>query len=201
MGVDKPGTTVKVKNPDLNKWFLQQQTPPPNAPAPQQASGKTFLYACRQMACAGTAVVGVQMSPSPTRHPDRTALEKAAKLMPTQAKAQDLVADAASEGDVRITFISSKVGELRGYPAIMAETKRTTRGKAAFNIRGDIFAGGVLVKVISQSTNREEAKRHFDSFVAALEIYDIEPPATPAAQDAAPVALDNPTAPVIPTRD
>jgi hypothetical protein len=202
-GVDKPGTTVKVNIPDFNKWFVQQagQTPPANPQAPQQASGKTLIYACKPMACPGAALVGVQMGPSPTRHPDRTALEKAAKLLPTQAKAQDLVADAASEGDIRITSLSSKVAEFRGYPAIIGETKRTTRGKTAFNVRGDIFIGDVLVKIVSQSTDRQEAKRNFDAFVAALEIKDIEPPATPAGREAAPVALDNPAAPVIQTRD
>ena len=202
-GVDKPGTTVKVNIPDFNKWFLQQsgQTPPPNPQAPQQAGAKTLIYACKPMACAGTALVGVQMSPSPTRNPDRKALEKAAKLLPTQAKAQDLVADAASEGDIRITSLSSKVAELRGYPAIIGETKRTTRGKAAFTVRGDMFVGSILVKVISQSTDRQEAKRNFDSFVAVLEIKDMEAPTSTPAQEAAPVALDNPTAPVIPTRD
>src|SRR5262249_25965429 len=152
-------------------------------------NSKTVFYACKPMACAGTVLVAVQMVPSPTRHPDRKALEKAAKLLPTQAKAQDLVAAAASEGDIRITSLPSKVAELRGYPAILAETKKTVRGKAAFTLRGDIFVGSVLVKVLCQSTERTETKRCFDAFVAALDIKDMESPSPPATPDTAPVAL------------
>jgi hypothetical protein len=160
-----------------------------------------LIYACRPMACAANTVVGVQLGQSPTRHPDRTALEKAAKLLPTQAKAQDLVADAASEGDIRVTSLSSKVTELRDYPAIIAESKKTTRGKASFTLRSDIFAGSALVKLIAVSTDRQEAKRSFDAFLAAIEINDMEAPAASPAQPTVPVALeDNPT-PVIPTRN
>lgn len=166
---ERPGTSIKVVNPNPSKWNNPVQPAGPR-------TANTRIYGCKPLACAGVAAVGIQTGVSPTRHPDRTALEKAAKLLPTQAKAQDMMMEAASEGDERQTSLSSKVTEVRGYPAIIAELKRTTRGKARYVMRGDLFIGSMLVKLISLSTTREEAKRNFDEFVNIMEIADFEAP-------------------------
>jgi hypothetical protein len=135
-----------------------------------------LMWVCRPLACAsGQAAVGAQNSPSPTRHPDRKALEKAAKLLSVQTRAQDMMAEAASEGDERITALSSRVTDVRGYPAIIAESKRTSRGKASYVMRGELFIGLFRVRLISTSTDRAEAKRNFDEFTEAMEIIDVEP--------------------------
>jgi hypothetical protein len=168
---ERPGTNIKLTNPNPAKWNN------PVVVAGQRATSAPRIYICKPLACAGTAGVSVQVTPSPTRHPDRAALEKAAKLLPTQAKAQDLMMDAASEGDERQTSLSAKVTEARGYPAIVAEVKRMSRGKANYVMRGDLFVGMMLVKVVSLSTTREEAKKNFDEFVNMMEITDYEPPA------------------------
>lgn len=81
--------------------------------------------------------------------------------------------EAASEGDERQTSLSSKVTEMRGYPAIIAEVRRTTRAKVRYIMRGDLFIGNILMKIVSISSTREEAKRNLDEFVAALEIVDV----------------------------
>jgi hypothetical protein len=164
---ERPGTQIKTSNPNPAKWN--------NPISPRNSTVR--LYGCKPLACAGPAAVAIQTSPSPTRHPDRVALEKAAKLLPTQAKAQDLMMEAASEGDERQQSLSAKVTEARGYPAIVAENKRTSRGKASYVMRGDLFIGLMLVKIVSQSTTREEAKKNFDEFVNMLEIIDYEAPA------------------------
>ena len=78
--------------------------------------------------------------------------------------------EAASDGDERLTTLGTKIAEMRGYPVILTETKRTTRGKARFLYRGDLFVGMLIVKVIGSSTDRAEAKRSFEAFVAALEM-------------------------------
>src|SRR5262245_8029193 len=185
---ERPGTRVTLTNPNPQNWPRAQLHAQPR-------HGDPTFFVCKPPACAGAAMVAVQTSPSPTRNPDRTALEKAAKLLPTQAKAQDLMMEAASEGDERVTSLSSKVTELRGYPAIVAETKRTSRGKASFVMRGDLFIGRLLVKMVSQSTTRAEAKRNFDEFVAILEIIDFEAPAPGAVPAEPAVALDQPPEP------
>lgn len=175
---ENPGTNVKIKNPDPAKWAYIPQAP--------QRPG---TWVCKPLACAGQAGVAISTGRSPTRHPDRTALEKAAKLLPTQFKAQDLMMDAASEGDERITSLSSKVTTLRDYPAIVAEAKRTIRGKATFMVRADMFVGMVMVRIVSLSTERQEAMKHLESFVAQMEILDVEP-STPAGAEGAAVTLD-----------
>ena len=66
--------------------------------------------------------------------------------------------------------------------------KRTSRGKVSYVMRGDLFIGLALVKVVSHSTTREEAKKNFDEFVNMMEITDIEapPPATARVDAPAP---------------
>jgi hypothetical protein len=179
VSAERPGTNIKFSNPNPQKW---------NNAVSLARNSNARVFVCKPLACAGTAAVALQTSPSPTRRPDRTALEKAAKLLPTQAKAQDLMMEAASEGDERQTSLSAKVTEARGYPAIVAEVKRTTRGKVSYVMRGDLFIGLMLVKVVSHSTTREEAKRNFDEIVNMFEITDIEapPPTATARVGAAP---------------
>src|SRR6185436_1952004 len=127
--------------------------------------------------------------------PDRTALEKMAKFMPAQARAQDAMMEVASDGEDRITPLSSKVTEVRGYPAILSETKRTSRGKVRYNLRGDLFVGTMMVRVLVMAPDLKSARQHFDSFVAALDIVDVPPGSDPGAPPAgAPVALESPTA-------
>ena len=179
ISAERPGTNIKFSNPNPQKW---------NHAVSPARNANVRIFVCKPLACSGAAVVALQTSASPTRHPDRTALEKAAKLLPTQAKAQDMMMEAASEGDERQTSLSSKVTEARGYPAIVAEVKRTSRGKVSYVMRGDLFIGLALVKVVSHSTTRDEAKKNFDQFVNMLEITDIEapPPTATARVDAPP---------------
>jgi len=190
------GTRVKVTNPNPTRWIVVP------TPARYRVLGVT-IFACRPLACAGSATVIFGSHRSPTRDPDRHALEKAAKLLPTQAKAKDLVMDAASDGEERLTSLSSKVTKVRGYPAIIAETKRTSHRKVTYIYQGHLFIGDRLVKMGSISSRRDEAKRNFNEFVAVLSIEDYlpsGPPAQPIPDNGAPpapsssVSLGGPTA-------
>jgi hypothetical protein len=189
-------TSIRIQNPDASKWTAVRLAGQPRA-------NNELGWICKPLACAGKAYVVTQMGQSPTRNPDRNALEKAAKLLATQTKAQDMMMDAASEGDERVAPISSRVTEIRGYPAILAESKRTSAGTQSHIFRGHLFVGQALVRVISSSTDRAEAKRHFDSFVTAMEITDVVPSAPPPAPapsaPSAPVALDEANPAPIPT--
>jgi hypothetical protein len=182
---EKPGTRITIRNPNVQKWAAARQT---GQPSPTKVS----VWVCRPLACAsGNAMVGTELGTSPTRNPDRKALEKAAHLLAVQTRSQDMMMDAASEGDDRIAPLSSKVTDIRGYPAIIAESKRTSRGKASFIVRGELFIGLARVRLVAASSDRADAKRYFDEFVAAMEIVDVEPPqpgATP--EPAPPAALD-----------
>jgi hypothetical protein len=184
---EKPGTRIAIRNPNNAKWMAVQQTGQPK-------SANALLWLCRPLACAsGQAAVAAQSSPSPTRHPDRKALEKAASLLAVQTRAQDMMMEAASEGDERISPLSSRVVDVRGYPTIIAESKRTNHGKASFIMRGELFIGLFRVRLVSTSADRAEAKRHFDEFVAAMDIVDVEPGELPPSLEAPiPSALEGP---------
>jgi len=190
---DRPGTRITLNNPDSEKWAPAPRRA--NAPPPRPGQVEQ-IWVCRPLACAGKAIVGIQSQPSPTRHPDRAALEKMAKFAPAQARAQDVMMEAASDGEERMTPLSSKVTEVRGYPAIVSEAKRTSKSKASYSIRGQLFIGTMLLHVISASTDRAEAKKHFDSFVAAIEILDVPPPDDPIGAPAqTPTALESASPP------
>jgi hypothetical protein len=195
----RPGTSVTLRNPDPDKWVVARL--PTNAQQPQQRPNNgqiSSVWVCRQLACPGETMVGIGTGPSPTRHPDRTALEKMAKFMPAQARAQDAMMEVASDGEDRITPLSSKVTEVRSYPAILSETKRMSRGKVRYNLRGDLFVGTMMVRVLVMAPDLKSAKQHFDSFVDALDIVDVPPATDPsAAQGVAPVALESPAAPAV----
>ena len=78
---DRPGTKITVRNPNNAKWVAIR---PANQP---KTATNMMMWVCRPLACAsGQAAVGAQNSPSPTRHPDRKALEKAAKLLAVQTR-------------------------------------------------------------------------------------------------------------------
>ena len=190
---ERPGTRITLNNPDPEKWAAVARRA--NAPPPRPGQ-VAQVWVCRPLACAGNAAVGIQSQASPTRHPDRTALEKIAKFLPAQARAQDVMMEAASDGEDRMTPLSSKVTEVRGYPAVVAEAKRTSKSKVSYSVRGQLFVGTMLVHVISLATERGEAKKHFDAFIAAIEILDV-PPADDAlgAPAATPAALENAAAP------
>jgi hypothetical protein len=186
-GLDRPGTRLTIRNPDPAKWQAA------NRQSNQQNRAVTTVWLCRPLACAGpNALVAIQTSPSPTRSPNRTALERVAKLIPAQAKAQDLVMDAASDGDERLTPLSSKITQVRDYPAILTEMKRTSRGKVNFIYRGDLFIGLFVVRIVAASSDRKEAQQNFTSFVSAFDVLD-QPP--PAPGEPAAVALDAPPPP------
>ena len=113
---ENPGTRIAVRNPDPAKWAVAQLR---EGGEPRPNNGQRGqIFVCRPLACSGDAAVGIRSEPSPTRHPDQTTLEKLAKFMPAQAKAQDVMMEAVSDGEERMTPLSSKVTEFRGYPAI-----------------------------------------------------------------------------------
>ena len=112
--------------------------------------------------------------------------------MPAQAKAQDVMMDAVSDGEERMTPLSSKVTEFRGYPAILSEAKRTSKSKVTYSARGDLFIGVMHVRVLAVAPDRAEAKRHLEAFVAALDIIDVPPPDEVAGSPPiAPAALES----------
>ena len=157
--------------------------------AAQAKTAGFLVWACKPLACsAERSMVAGWLGKSPTRSPDKEALARAAKLLSVQTKAQDMVMDAASEGDERITPLANAVTEVRGYPAIGAESKKIYGGKTDYIYRSDIFVGFTMVRIVSTSMHAQ-SKRHFDEFAEAMEIIDVALPAPGTQATPSPAAL------------
>jgi hypothetical protein len=166
------GTQVSVRSPDPTKWVSRRV-------------GNMMIWACRPLACADARTgVGVAITRASTRNPDPEALRKLAKILPAQTNAQNAVLEIASDGQEKVESLSSRVTTLRGYPAITTETKRSGRGKPAFDATAYVFVGLAQVRISSVSLDRQVSKRHLDDFVAAMQIDD-RPPGAPAEEPAA----------------
>ena len=180
---ERPGTRVTIKSPNPEKWVVAQT-------AAQAKTAGFLVWACKPLACsAERSMVAGWLGKSPTRSPDKEALARATKLLSVQTKAQDMVMDAASEGDERITPLANAVTEVRGYPAIGAESKKIYGGKTDYIYRSDIFVGFTMVRIVSTSSMRAQSKRHFDEFAEAMEIIDVAPPAPGTQATPSPAAL------------
>lgn len=168
----KPGgVRITTKGPEPDKWDSQRS---PN--------GMVRVFKCKPLACPDTASVTIAFLKSPTRHPDPQALEKFAKVeLPKSMRALDAAREILSDGNEKVETVSSKTATLKGYPAVVSENKMS-KGKTATYVDMDIvFAGPVMIRVISVSQNRDFAKKTLDEFVEAMRIEE-GPPLPPAAE-------------------
>jgi hypothetical protein len=174
------GTKIAILNPNPQVWIERRiQT------------GSVFT--CRALACADPATaVLVEVGSSHTREPDPQALQKLAKLIPAQVEGRNLMLQVTSDGKETFKTLSTRVTAVRGYPAIVAELKRSGPGKTNFIVLSDLFVGTALVRISTASNDLASAKRIFDSFANALGIAD-QPPQTARA-----APLPAPAAPVPP---
>jgi len=77
--------------------------------------------------------------------------------------------------------MSSKTATLKGYPAVVSETK-FSRGKTATYLESVmVFAGPVMIRVFSTSQNRDWAKKTLDQFVEFMNIEE-GPPLLPGTE-------------------
>jgi hypothetical protein len=177
----KPGgVRITTKAPEPEKWDAQRSS-----------NGMVRVFKCRQLACPDAATVTITFSKSPTRHPDPQALEKFAKVeLPKSMRALDAAREILTDGAEKIETVTSKTATLKGYPAVVSENK-ISKGKAATYLDMDIvFAGPVMVRVISVSQDRDFAKKTVEQFVEAMRIE--EGPPLPPGTEATPGAKPAP---------
>jgi hypothetical protein len=157
----RPGSVrVTTRAPEPDKWDAQR-TP----------DGSQRTFKCKPLACSDAETVSIRFSKSPTRHPDPQALEKLAKVdLPKSIRAADAAREVLSDGTEKLETVSSTTATLKGYPAVVNETK-VIRGKAtAYVDIGIIFAGPAMIRVQSASPNRELARKSLDAFIEAMRI-------------------------------
>jgi hypothetical protein len=166
----KPGgVRVTARAPDPDKWDGQKS-----------ANGLQRVFKCKPLACPDAEVITIVFSKSPTRHPDPEALEKLAKTdLPKSIHAADAAREVLADGDAKLETLSSKTATLKGYPAVVNET-RLSQGKASVYLNtAIIFAGPVMVRLQSSSKNRALAQKSLNEFVEAMKIEE-GPPGSPS---------------------
>jgi hypothetical protein len=162
----KPGgVRITTKAPEPDKWDGQRS-----------ANGMVRVFKCKPLACPDAATVTITFLKSPTRHPDPQALEKFAKVeLPKSMRALDAAREILSDGAEKIETVSSKTATLKGYPAVVSETKFSKGKTATYLDSAIVFAGPVMIRVFSTSQNRDWAKKTLDQFVEVMNIEEGPP--------------------------
>ena len=166
----KPGgVRVTTRAPDADKWDGQKS-----------ANGMQRVFKCKPLACADAEIVTIIFSKSPTRHPDPEALEKLAKTdLPKSLHAADAAREVLADGDAKLETLSSKTTTLKGYPAVVNET-RLSQGKMSIYLNtAIIFAGPLMIRLQSSSKNQALAQKSLNEFVEAMKIEE-GPPGSPS---------------------
>jgi hypothetical protein len=168
----KPGgVRITTKAPEPDKWDGQRS-----------ANGMVRVFKCKPLACPDAATVTNTFLKSPTRHPDPQALEKFAKVeLPKSMRALDAAREILTDGAEKIETMSSKTATLKGYPAVVSETKFSKGKTATYLDSAIVFAGPVVIRVFSTSQNRDWAKKTLDQFVEVMNIEE-GPPLQPGTE-------------------
>jgi len=173
VGPEHPGTRVRYKSPDPQKWIGNQAF-----------GDRRATFRCRPLACPELSIVSIRTGPSPTRSPDPQALQKFA-----QESAQfemTKAGEASAEGGNRVrdlSLLSTRVANVKNFPTVHWEYQGlSTDNKTVYIVRKMVFAGNSVIDVISSSLGLEVARRNSNDFVAMLEIEDFAPPAVAAAR-------------------
>jgi hypothetical protein len=167
----KPGSVrVTTRAPEPDKWDAQRS-----------ANGLQRVFKCKVLACSDPETVSFTFLKSPTRHPDPQALEKFAKIdLPKSIRAVDAQREILTDGAEKIETLNSKTATLKGYPAVVNESKVSRDKKAVFLNMAIIFAGPAMIRVQSVSESRDLAQKSLNQFVEAMRIEE-GPPLQPGS--------------------
>lgn len=173
VGPNNPGTRVRYKAPDPQKWI-----------GSQTFGDRLAIFRCRPLACPVRSVVTVRSGASPTRSPDPQALQKFAQESAAQEVAN--AEQASAEGGSRfrnVSVLSTRVVSVKNFPTIHWEYQGVDNdNNTVYMVRKMVFAGNSVIDVFSMSLGLEVARRNSNDFIAGLEIEDFAPPAVAAAK-------------------
>ncbi len=176
----KPGSIrVTTRAPEPEKWNAQRSS-----------NGTKRVFQCKPLACAASQTVSFVFSKNQTGTPNPEALEKFAKIdLPKSIRAAGAAREIMSDGAEKIETLASKTATLKGYPAVVNETKITRSQGSSFVQIAIIFAGPVMIRIQSSSPNQQLAQKTLDQFVEVMQIEE-GPPAPPPAKRPRPGTQD-----------
>ena len=166
VGPEHPGTRVRYKSPDPQKWI-----------GSQAFGDRRAIFRCRPLACPELSIVSIRTAASPTRSPDRQALAKyASQTIPAAVEQANLNAASSLAPGRKIERLSSTATEIRGYPAISQEIRFVGAKEPVYMSKVTMFVKSALVDIASYSPSRETARRNRDLFAGAMQVEDIPLP-------------------------
>jgi len=163
---------ITTRAPEPDKWDAQHS-----------ANGSQRVFKCKPLACSDPQTVSFIFSKSPTRHPDPKALEKFAKVdLPKSIRALAAAREVLSDSSENIETLKADTATLKGYPAVVNESRFSRGEKSTFVDTTIIFAGPVMVRVQSSSPNQELAQKALNAFIDVMRIEEGPAPAPPNRQ-------------------
>jgi hypothetical protein len=134
------------------------------------------VYKCKPLACAEAETVSFTFSKSPTAKPNPKALEKYAAVdLPKTMRALAAAGAVMQDVSQQIETLSSKTATVKGYPAVVNETKFTYGKTVNYYQITIIFAGPVMIRMHSWSPDRELSKKTSDEFLELMQITEGPP--------------------------
>jgi hypothetical protein len=82
-----------------------------------------------------------------------------------------------SDGTENIETLKSETATLKGYPAVVNESKVSKSTNTTFVETSIIFAGPAMIRVMSVSPNQELAQKALKEFIDVMRIQEGPPPA------------------------
>jgi hypothetical protein len=157
----KPGgMRVTTRAPESDKWN-----------ALKSANGSQRIFKCKPLACPDPQTVSFTFAKSPVGKPDPKALEKFAKVdLPKSIRAAGAAREVLSDGAEKIETLVSETATLKGYPSVLNESKLSRGKSTAYLEIAIIFAGPLLIRVQSSSSNQQLAKKALSQFIEVMRI-------------------------------
>jgi hypothetical protein len=167
-GPVKPGSVrITTRAPEPGKWDLVSAQ-----------NGAQRLYRCKPLACPDPAQI--TFGKSPAAKIDPKALARYAEVeLPKNLRAMAAARTVMSDVPEKIETLSSKPTTLKGYPAVVNETKFSHGATTSYIQIVIIFAGPAMIRVHSSSANRELSQKTLTEFLDIMQI--VEGPPRPAA--------------------
>ncbi|MCA3654200.1 MAG: hypothetical protein IOB85_08380 [Methylobacterium sp.] len=149
----RPGQTrLALENPDTEKWTVHRL---------DSGSTARTVFICRPLACAAPSVVTYARIVSPTRKPDREALQALAIANTDSMKA-----------DGWAIVSAARVSTHRGFPSTHHVLRKEIDGKMEYSHYTAVFPGNLAFSISSRSANSDVARRNLELFLNAVEIKD-----------------------------
>ena len=165
--------SVSTRAPDPAKWQSSSA-----------ANGAKRVFKCKPLACLAPETVAFTFQKGSLVTPNAQALDKFATVdLPKNIRA------AVTDTTEKVDTLFSATTTVKSYPAVLNETKFSRPPKEIFVETAIIFTGPVIIRVESNSPNRELAKNSLSEFLAVMQIH--EGPAPPELSAPSPPKTQN----------